>query len=860
MYYYEKLIFIIINLIKLKIDLYLFHIITIFKTMVVICSNSYTSDNYNEYYNKYSFDLSPFQKYAIEAIINDQHVLVTAHTGSGKTLPAEFAIEYFHAKGKKVIYTSPIKALSNQKYYEFSQKFPQINFGILTGDMKFNPEADVLIMTTEILQNYLYKRLNKTQQKSSNIHFEMDIENELGCVIFDEIHYINDADRGKVWEETIMMLPSHVQMVMLSATIDNPAKFATWCEEQHKTKKVYLCSTNERVVPLHHYCYINMTNGVFKKIKDKDTQAQIRKIIGKPHAIKKQNEGFQDQTYLDIKNYLDLFYKHQLYASPAFVLNELSKYLKENNMLPALCFVFSRKNVEKYASLITVNLLEDDSKIPYIIDKECEQLLRSKIPNYQEYIELPEYKTMISLLQKGIAVHHSGIMPILREIVELMYSKGYIKLLFATETFAVGLNMPTKTVIFSNLSKYTSSGVRMLLGHEYTQMAGRAGRRNIDTVGHVIHCNNLFGNNYPTITEYKTILSGIPQTLKSKFAISYHLLMNLTSIGELDFKTYIERSMMQEDIDNNKKYIDESIEKLELDIQNKEQQIKSLSRVPIEDIETYNDLNGKIRTLNNKKRKNAERELSTIKEKHGKLFDNDKKRYDEFIELKNKLNNSKSSLDQTVNFVVNKCNVIYDLLKSKNYLLSNDDNSYSLDVKGTIASHIHESHCLAMTDFIYDHNGLNNLSVDQLVGLFSIFTNIRVSDDIKASYPYCQDILKSKIVKLVDMCNDYYCFEVNNMIDRPIDIDTITYDIINESMEWCKSEDEAQCKNILQKLNDEKSIFLGEFVKALLKINNMASELETVCETYGNIELLSKLKQIPEKTMKFVATNQSLYV
>ena len=174
--------------------------------MVVICSTEYSSSN-NDYLNQYDFELSNFQKHAIDAIVKGQHVLVTAHTGSGKTLPAEFAIEYFIKNNKKVIYTSPIKALSNQKYYEFSEKYPHINFGILTGDIKFNPEASVLIMTTEILQNYLYKRKNDEVNKLSNTYFEMDIENELGCVIFDEIHYINDADRGKVWEETIMMLP-----------------------------------------------------------------------------------------------------------------------------------------------------------------------------------------------------------------------------------------------------------------------------------------------------------------------------------------------------------------------------------------------------------------------------------------------------------------------------------------------------------------------------------------------------------------------------------------------------------------------------------------------------------------------------
>ena len=227
--------------------------------MVKICDKPYDeneeSSKYIQYFEEFPFSLSDFQKYAIQGIVEQQHVLVTAHTGSGKTLPAEFAIKYFTRQGKKVIYTSPIKALSNQKFYEFSKAFPNISFGILTGDIKFNPEADVLIMTTEILQNTLYLQNYKNEKSNELLMFEMDMENDLGCVIFDEIHYINDKDRGKVWEETIMMLPQQIQMVMLSATIDKPEKFAKWCEEQKKTKNVYLASTNHRVVPLHHHLF-----------------------------------------------------------------------------------------------------------------------------------------------------------------------------------------------------------------------------------------------------------------------------------------------------------------------------------------------------------------------------------------------------------------------------------------------------------------------------------------------------------------------------------------------------------------------------------------------------------------------------
>ena len=192
----------------------------------------------------------------------------------------------------------------------------------------------------------------------------------------------------------------------------------------------------------------------------------------------------------------------------------------ENEMLPALCFVLSRKQLEICAKEITFPLLEFDSKVSYTIRYECEQIIR-KLPNYQEYLDLPEYQTMVSLLEKGIAIHHSGVMPVLKEMVEILYGKGYIKLLFATETFSIGVNMPTKTVVFTDITKYDGNTQRILYSHEYTQMAGRAGRRGIDTVGNVIHLTNLFRSNIFDNLSYKNMMSGKPQTLISKFKISF---------------------------------------------------------------------------------------------------------------------------------------------------------------------------------------------------------------------------------------------------------------------------------------------------------------------------------------------------
>ena len=286
---------------------------------------------------------------------------------------------------------------------------------------------------------------------------------------------------------------------MLYATIEKPEIFANWIEkEKNKTcdkieKRLCLCPTNERVVPLTHYGWISTNKSIFKIAKNTEYEKKLKEYINKPIKLADNNGVFNELNYYAISDILNYFYKNRNFVKRHFVLNDIIKYLNNNNMLPAICFIFSRKNVELCAHEIEVSLFEEGDKTPSIIKKECENILRSKIKNYKEYTQLDEFKNLITLLQKGIAIHHAGIMPILREMVEMLFEKGYIKLLFATETFAVGINMPTKTVIFTSLSKFNGdNGLRYLLSHEYTQMAGRAGRRGLDKIGHVIHCNNLF--------------------------------------------------------------------------------------------------------------------------------------------------------------------------------------------------------------------------------------------------------------------------------------------------------------------------------------------------------------------------------
>ena len=831
--------------------------------MVKICAATYPANNedtFKEHFEKYPFELSTFQKYGIEAVVKGHHVLITAHTGSGKTLPAEFAIEHMVGKGKKVIYTAPIKALSNQKFYEFTKKYPHISFGILTGDIKTNPEADVLIMTTEILLNTLYNKQSKSQSQSSLVDFDMDFDNELGCVIFDEVHYVNDPDRGRVWEESIMMMPEHVQMVMLSATIDTPEKFARWCETRGNTpsfksdKFVYLASTNHRVVPLTHYTFLTSASSVFKTIKDKATQKEIKDMTDRFTPIQSADGKFDEPHFHKVQKTLDLFEKNRLRMKRQHVLNQACKLMVEKDMLPALCFVLSRKQLEVCANEITVNLLEFDSKVPYIVQNECEQIIR-KLPNYEEYLHLPEYVNAVALLEKGIAIHHSGVMPVIKEMIELLYAKGYIKILFATETFSIGVNMPTKTVLFASSSKFDGTVQRTLYSHEYTQMAGRAGRRGIDKVGSVIHLNNLFPK-IDCIT-YKKMLHGKPQTLTSKFKISYNLLLNLIDIGDTDFVSYAKRSMIQNDIEREIQDIRHEIKKLE---DKKHAGVKF--DAPYYVVEEFTELVNTVNALKNRKRKDAERKIADLQKEWPRITE-DKKKRETQLAVQSEIDHMSSRVKDVETFMNNSIESVMDILE-RNAFISREDsdnteNICQLTPKGRIAASIRELHCLVFTEIIHQEK-LYSLSAKQLVSLFSCFTNVTVSDDIRCIVPHSNDNEVDSIVcQVKELYDEYTSTEESQNIVTGTECE-LHYDLMIECAKWCDCDNVEDCKRLLQSLEYEKEIFLGEFVKALMKINNIAGEMEKIAELEGRMDFLSALREIPRLTMKYVVTNQSLYI
>ena len=886
--------------------------------MVKICDiDNYPSENeekYKEHFEQFKYPLHIFQKWAIESIVEGQHVLVTAPTGSGKSLPAEFSVQYFTSKGKKVIYCSPIKALSNQKFDDFSKKYPQVSVGIITGDIKCNPDADVLIMTTEILLNKLYQLksgkteilLNKEKTggtiiKNPNTSFDMDIENELGCVIFDEIHMINDPSRGHVWESSIMMLPRHVQMVGLSATLDNPERFASWLENRGLSaseknelgeKIVYLTKKFIRAVPLTHYSFITVTNGVNKHIKDKLIQAEIKSLTNKTFVIQDANGVFNDDNYKNMDKMLKIFDTHDIRVKRQHVLNKVSEFLVEKEMLPAICYVFSRKQLEVCAHEITTNLLEFDSKIPYTIDRECEQIIR-KLPNYKEYLHLPEYLDMVQLLRKGVAIHHSGLMPVLREIVEILFSKGYIKMLFATESVAIGLNLPCKTCIFTDIYKHDGNCMRVLQAHEYTQAGGRAGRLGLDTVGNVIHLNNLFRDT--SALAYKTMMNGKPQTLTSKFKISYNLLLNLVDNGDTNLVGFAKKSMVTDDLNKKISHASSEIEKYQRDVDRLDLCLDTM-RTPRDIIFQYMDLQKNKDNYANKKRKEMEKELQKIKDAH-KYVDDELVTIDKWIKERDILQNLKKQYDGLNNSISNDVENVLYLLREEGFLetltsitkvsevsvaseatvISEEivkiestitettlvsETSEEIEVltlKGKMASQLREVHCLVFAKLLED-GILYKLSSVQLIMLFSCFTNISVQEGVEDFTPYTDDFIIKDIINIINHAySDYQQTEIDYNINSGTDY-TIHYDLLNYVEEWTQCEDVETCKLLLQRLGYEKEIFLGEFVKALLKINNISCEMEKIAEMTGNMEFLSKLKEIPNLTLKFVVTNQSLYV
>ncbi|ODV95394.1 hypothetical protein PACTADRAFT_3095 [Pachysolen tannophilus NRRL Y-2460] len=508
-------------------------------------------ENFNELIpnmaRTWPFELDTFQKEAVYRLEQGDSVFVAAHTSAGKTVVAEYAIAMANRNMTKCIYTSPIKALSNQKFRDFKSEGQDV--GLITGDVQINPDSNCLIMTTEILRSMLYRGA--------------DLIRDVEFVIFDEVHYVNDIDRGVVWEEVIIMLPEHVKFILLSATVPNTFEFADWVGRT-KHKDIYVISTPKRPVPLEIFIWAK--NEMFKvvnsqrkfvesdfkrhtlfldKVKDEPKQLNysngtrggkggsakgMNRGGGKPVATRGGRGGRGGSTGQRFSQQRDGPNKNTWL--------QLVQYLKRQNLLPAVIFVFSKKRCEEYCDTLTsvdFSTAREKSEIHMFIERSMSILKK-------EDRELPQILKIRELLRRGIAVHHGGLLPIVKECIEILFSKGLIKVLFATETFAMGLNLPTRTVVFSELRKHDGRGFRNLLPGEFTQMSGRAGRRGLDSTGTVI----VMAYNQPLEAgNFKEVTLGTPTKLRSQFRLTYNMILNLLRIEALRVEEMIKRSFSE---------------------------------------------------------------------------------------------------------------------------------------------------------------------------------------------------------------------------------------------------------------------------------------------------------------------------
>lgn len=815
-------------------------------------------EKYSEYFVNFNYKLSDFQKKSIKAIVDGNHSLVCCGTGNGKTNSGEFAIRHFTSLGKKVIYTVPIRSLGNQKFYDFSLKFPDITFGLLTGEVKTFPNAQVLIMTQEILTNYLF--VSSENNESRHLTFQIDIKNELGAVVIDECHYIMDNNRGHAWESAILMLPQNVQLIMLSATLDNPKKLASWVEKRHSAddKIVVISSTIKRIIPLNHYAYLTTTEAIFKKIKDKDAQKEIRDVTNKLLLLKNENNQFNNCSLDIIRKIKKTHDNNQVYIKRQLVLNNLSKHLVENEMLPAIVYCFSRKNVEIFAKDITTNLLEFDSKIPYTIRREAEHILR-KLPNYEEYLKLPEYEILMNLLEKGVGFHHSGMVSILREIVELFISKGHIKLLFCTDSFSVGLNCPIKTTVFTGIRKFDGNNEQFLEPHLYAQCSGRAGRRGIDIIGNVIHCNNLFET--PTDTVYKEILCGKPQKLISKFRISFNTILNIMNNGLdniKDFIKFISKSMIHDELIIQSNSLNKEIDTMRCILKSMEMGI-GIMRTPLCVVSEYLECLHIISTTHNKKKKACQRKLNDILFEY-KYCEEDTKQYIDYTLYEKMVTCKSGEMKRNDEYIETHIKSICTILIQEKFITYDLNlDKYKFTENGKIASQFSELHPLVFTEYL---DVIENLSIKQLVGFLSCFTDIRVKADyVQTTTMHIQDnIVKELLNSMSISYRKYEDYESSYDIQSNLGQNDIIYDIYNETQSWCDLKDEESCKVLINQLLQDKNISLGDFSKAILKISTISKELMNVCENENRIKLLSNLYTIDELLLKHICTNQSLYI
>ncbi len=482
----------------------------------------------DQFESLYPFPLDDFQRTALASFERGDSVMVAAPTGSGKTVVAEYGIYASFRTTGRVLYTAPIKALSNQKFRDLRAVYGD-DIGLLTGDISENRDARVIVMTTEILRNMLLQS-----------PWELD---DVECIIFDEVHYLADPDRGTTWEESIILCPEHIQLICLSATVTNAEEIAGWIGRTHRT--IRLVTHTARPVPLALYLF---------------NDGELREVV--------DHHGEQVGEYANIGGELRRQRRrgrHGLWFERADALepqaHEIVEQLEAQQLLPAIYFLFSRNDCQAYAErLATMHPLT----ISPPNAAQIEQILATYLESLRaEDRELDQVTVIANLARKGIGFHHAGLLPVLKQLVEVLFTRGLMQVVFATDTLALGINMPARTVVVGRMSKWDGRQKRPLIPNEFQQMAGRAGRRGMDAFGHVV----IPSSPWVPFNEVLEIATGPLLPVQSAFAIRYNTVLNLWDPPEGErVRQMLQRSLAQYQSSQRTRQIDHDVLEVESDL------------------------------------------------------------------------------------------------------------------------------------------------------------------------------------------------------------------------------------------------------------------------------------------------------
>ena len=757
--------------------------------------------------SEFPFELDDFQKEACEVIDNGESVVVCAPTGAGKTVIAQHAIHRALEQGCRIFYTTPLKALSNQKFYDFGEKYGYHKVGLLTGDTSINRRAQVVIMTTEVFRNMLY---------GTNFGAVADNLKDVRYVVLDEVHYMNDEQRGTVWEESIIYCPTNIQIIALSATVANCDELTNWINTVHSRTK--LVNTDFRPVPLRFYYFDS--SQPFKLLPLLTPEGKLNKKIRPERPQWAKGKDKRKKTYV----------------------KQIIQNLADANMLPAIYFTFSRKKcdeqMEKCAGL-GLNTKAEQEEIKAFIDEFIAENPHLYGNKHIEY------------LIQGVASHHAGLLPAWKNLVEKLFQKGLIKVVFATETLAAGINMPARSTVISATSKRTDSGHRMLTANEFLQMSGRAGRRGMDEVGYV----TIVGTSFQTPEEVAELVLSGSNPLESRFSPSYSMVLNLLQRFTLEeSKELILKSFGYYSSDFRLKPILAQIEQFDNEIN--ERNFVCPSHLSDDKLLEYD----KLRFLYVQNRQTYKKILRQEKQKHRPLSpeviefgERNKadlhklqsfacdlckhyKKHSKNIEVIKRIESKKKKLQKEIekqkDIYWNKFLAHRAVLQDYGYL----QNDYPTE-KGKTTSQIRAENELFLAEIIFS-GVLENLTPSQLAGVICAIT----TEELRIEIPYVpfSEPVRKTLNKIRNIKKKLAKAQANYDIDSPLNINPYFSSMIElwvEGAEW-------------ETVTEQIDIGEGDIVRAFKRVVDVLRQLTVIDNVSESVvftarEAIDKIQRAP---------------